>query len=151
MTVLMSARRPVRVRHKGLVLALALVAMAAVGAVPSESVRSAGPAADADAAVTVPEAVPAPATSNGSTTGSPPEHQELSSRVEVKAKAEVLPLRMITDVLTTDATVPDVKATRPVQQNLADCGLTPGEHYLDAGYPSADLIHDATHRRTCTL
>ncbi|MFI1073247.1 hypothetical protein ACWGLF_18765 [Streptomyces puniciscabiei] len=37
-----------------------------------------------------------------------------------------------------------MKATRPVQQNLADRGLTSGEHYLDAGYPSADLIHDAT-------
>ncbi|MFI9810293.1 transposase, partial [Streptomyces sp. NPDC052301] len=55
-----------------------------------------------------------------------------------------LPLRLITYVFTTKASVPDVKATRPVQQNLADRGLTPGEHYLDAGYPSADLIHDAT-------
>ncbi|WP_327130079.1 transposase [Streptomyces sp. NBC_01343] len=65
-----------------------------------------------------------------------------------EAEAEVLPLRLITDVLTTEATVPDVKATRPVQQNLADRGLTPGEHYLDAGYPPADLIHDATRQGT---
>ncbi|MFI1294389.1 transposase [Streptomyces sp. NPDC020792] len=63
---------------------------------------------------------------------------------EAEAEAEALPLRLLTDVFTTKASVPDVKATRPVQQNLADRGLTPGEHYLDAGYPSADLIHDAT-------
>lgn len=61
----------------------------------------------------------------------------------VEAEVEPLPLRLVTDVLTTKASVPDVKATKPVQQNLADRGLTPGEHYLDAGYPSADLIHDA--------
>jgi transposase len=65
---------------------------------------------------------------------------------EAEAEAEALPLRLITDVFTTKASVPDVKATGPVQQNLADRGLTPGEHYLDAGYPSADLIHDAARR-----
>ncbi|MEV4334300.1 SpvB/TcaC N-terminal domain-containing protein [Streptomyces sp. NPDC049597] len=55
MTVLVWARRPVRVRHKGLVFALlvALVAMAAV--VPSQRVRSAGPTAGADSAVKGPE------------------------------------------------------------------------------------------------
>ncbi|WTZ89115.1 transposase (plasmid) [Streptomyces sp. NBC_01384] len=54
-----------------------------------------------------------------------------------------LPLRLITDVHTTDATVPDVNATAPIQENLAMRDLTPGEHYLDAGYPSAALIQAA--------
>lgn len=50
---------------------------------------------------------------------------------------------LITDVHTTDATVPDVKATTGIQQRLAERNLTPGEHYLDAGYPSADLVTTA--------
>ncbi|MDT0470204.1 IS1182 family transposase, partial [Streptomyces sp. DSM 41699] len=47
---------------------------------------------------------------------------------------------LITDVHTTDATVPDVKATAGIQQRLAERDLAPGEHYLDSGYPSADLV-----------
>ncbi|MEU5547515.1 transposase, partial [Streptomyces sioyaensis] len=47
---------------------------------------------------------------------------------------------LITDVLTTDATVPDVKVTAGIQQRLTERGLVPGEHYLDAGYPSAGLV-----------
>jgi hypothetical protein len=65
---------------------------------------------------------------------------------EAEAEAGVLPLRLITDVLTTQASVPDVKATLPVQRTLAERGLTPAEHYLDAGYSSADLLHDAATR-----
>ncbi|MFK0297400.1 transposase [Streptomyces sp. NPDC090442] len=41
---------------------------------------------------------------------------------------------------TTDATVPDVKVTAGIQQSLAERSLAPGEHYLDAGYPSAGLV-----------
>ncbi|MFE2750344.1 transposase, partial [Streptomyces scopuliridis] len=70
----------------------------------------------------------------------------LTETCDTPAEAEALPLRLITDVLTTEASVPDVRATRPVQQNLTGRGLTPGEHYLDAGYPSADLIHEAAGR-----
>ncbi|MEJ8632094.1 transposase [Streptomyces sp. MS2.AVA.5] len=44
---------------------------------------------------------------------------------------------------TTDATVPDVKATTPIQHKLAGRGVKPAEHYLDSGYPSAELITDA--------
>jgi hypothetical protein len=51
---------------------------------------------------------------------------------------------LITDVFTTVATVPDVKATAPIQQNLADREVRPAEHYLDSGYPSADLITAAS-------
>ena len=32
----------------------------------------------------------------------------------------------------------------PVQENLATRGLAPGEHYLDAGYPSAALVRAAS-------
>ncbi|MFC8536414.1 IS1182 family transposase [Streptomyces sp. NPDC057249] len=41
---------------------------------------------------------------------------------------------LITHVLTTDATVPDIKATETVHDALADQDLLPGEHLLDAGY-----------------
>jgi transposase len=47
---------------------------------------------------------------------------------------------LITSVLTTDATVPDVTMTDPVHQALKQRGLLPAEHYLDSGYPSADLL-----------
>jgi transposase len=75
---------------------------------------------------------------------------------EAEAEAEAggrpspvrLPLRLITDVHTTNATVPDVNATTPIQQNLAMRDLAPGEHYLDAGYPSAALIQAAAERGT---
>jgi transposase len=49
-------------------------------------------------------------------------------------------VNLITDVATTNATVPDVKATAGIQHRLTEAGLAPGEHYLDSGYPSADLV-----------
>ena len=47
---------------------------------------------------------------------------------------------IITNVATTDATVPDQAMTQPVHRQLAGLGLLPGEHYLDSGYPSAELL-----------
>jgi transposase len=47
---------------------------------------------------------------------------------------------LITNVATTDASVPDTVMTEPIHQVLAERGLLPGEHYLDSGYPSADLL-----------
>lgn len=47
---------------------------------------------------------------------------------------------LITNVTTTDATVPDSKMLHQIHQQIADRGLLPGEHYLDSGYPSAELI-----------
>lgn len=47
---------------------------------------------------------------------------------------------LVTDMHTTAATEPDVSATAPVQAKLATRGLTPGEHLMDAGYPSAENI-----------
>ena len=41
---------------------------------------------------------------------------------------------------TTEATVPDAAMTTPVHQQLAERRLLPGEHLVDSGYPSAELI-----------
>ncbi|MEW1842215.1 IS1182 family transposase [Nonomuraea angiospora] len=50
---------------------------------------------------------------------------------------------LITNVATTDATVPDTAMTEVIHQHLARRGLLPAEHYLDAGYSSAELIVQA--------
>jgi hypothetical protein len=42
---------------------------------------------------------------------------------------------LITNVATTDASVPDVAMTEPIHRMLDRRGLLPGEHYLDSGYP----------------
>jgi hypothetical protein len=47
---------------------------------------------------------------------------------------------LITTVATTDGSVPDVAMTEPIHQMLDRRGLLPAEHYLDSGYPSAELI-----------
>ena len=44
---------------------------------------------------------------------------------------------LVTDVHTTPATDPDVVATTAIQDKLIARGLAPGEHLMDAGYPSA--------------
>ncbi|MEU5307075.1 IS1182 family transposase [Streptomyces noursei] len=72
---------------------------------------------------------------------------EAEAEAEAEAGRHVGPRpNLITDVHTTDATVPDVKATTGIQQRLAERGLAPGEHYLDSGYPSADLVTAAAKR-----
>jgi transposase len=50
------------------------------------------------------------------------------------------PPNLITNVATTDASVPDVAMTEPIHADLAGRGVPPGEHYVDSGYPSADLL-----------
>lgn len=50
------------------------------------------------------------------------------------------PPNLITNVATTDAAVPDTVMTEPIHHALATRDLLPGEHYLDSGYPSADLL-----------
>jgi Transposase DDE domain len=52
----------------------------------------------------------------------------------------VAPPHLITNVETTDATVPDNQMTAPVRARLAGRGLLPAEHYVDSGYPSAELL-----------
>jgi transposase len=53
---------------------------------------------------------------------------------------------LIVNVATTAATVPDVKATTGIHQQLHDRRLLPDEHYLDSGYPSAETIATAASR-----
>lgn len=47
---------------------------------------------------------------------------------------------LITQVYTTPATSPDVKATGPIQQSLAERQLLPQHHIVDGGYISAEQI-----------
>lgn len=47
---------------------------------------------------------------------------------------------LITAVATTAATVPDVAMTEPIHDLLQARGVAPGEHVVDAGYTSADLL-----------
>ncbi|MFC9080619.1 transposase [Streptomyces sp. NPDC057062] len=47
---------------------------------------------------------------------------------------------LITNVATTASTVPGTKVLDGIHQQLQRRGLLPGEHYLDSGYPSDDLI-----------
>ena len=58
---------------------------------------------------------------------------------------------LITNVATTAATVPDVKATTGIHQQLHERELLPGEHYLDSGYPSAEVIATAATTYGLTL
>ena len=53
---------------------------------------------------------------------------------------------LITSVATTEAAVPDAAMTEPVHDMLAGAGLLPGEHAVDAGYTSADLLLEARAR-----
>lgn len=50
---------------------------------------------------------------------------------------------LLTNVVTTDATVTDVAMTATIHTGLARRGLTPSEHVVDAGYTSAALVVDA--------
>jgi len=47
---------------------------------------------------------------------------------------------LVTGVATTEATVPDSAMLTPVHQQLGERQLLPGEHLVDTGYPSAELI-----------
>lgn len=47
---------------------------------------------------------------------------------------------LITNVTTTCSTLPDSKALDTIHQSLHRRHLLPARHYLDSGYPSADLI-----------
>jgi transposase len=58
---------------------------------------------------------------------------------------------IITNVATTDATVPDTAMTEPIHTRLAARGLLPAEHYLDSGYPSTELITGSAARFGVTL
>lgn len=53
------------------------------------------------------------------------------------------PLNLITHVETVQATRQDVEAPDRIHAALAQRGLTPSEHLVDAAYPSADLLVEA--------
>lgn len=53
-------------------------------------------------------------------------------------------MHVITEVITTEATVNDVEVTDTVHANLARRDLLPGEHVVDSGYTSAERITAAT-------
>jgi Transposase DDE domain len=54
--------------------------------------------------------------------------------------AAITPPHLIVNVETTDATVPDSQMTEPIHAHLDQRGLLPGEHLVDSGYPSAELL-----------
>jgi hypothetical protein len=54
--------------------------------------------------------------------------------------ASATPPHLIVNVETTDASVPDNQMTEPIHAHLAQRGLLPGEHLVDSGYPSAELL-----------
>jgi IS5 family transposase len=54
--------------------------------------------------------------------------------------AALAPPHLIVNVETTDATVADNQMTEPVHDRLAGRHLLPGEHLVDSGYPSAELL-----------
>jgi transposase len=63
--------------------------------------------------------------------------QWVGSKVHLTESCEPGLPHLVIDVHTTAATEPDVSATTVIQAKLARRGLAPGEHLLDAGYPSA--------------
>lgn len=50
------------------------------------------------------------------------------------------PPNLITNTTTTDASMPDVAMTEPIHSEMARRKALPAEHYVDSGYPSADLL-----------
>jgi transposase len=58
---------------------------------------------------------------------------------------------LITQAETTTAAVHEVNRTGPIQQALSDAGLPPGEHLVDAGYVSAELLVSSTDERGIRL
>ena len=71
--------------------------------------------------------------------GRGPEHD----REHGKGCAQLVFPNLITNVATTDATVTDNQMTEPVHHALAARNLTPGRHYADSGYLSAELVVSA--------
>ncbi len=79
----------------------------------------------------------------------PPEPAAEDGRAEDDPGAERP--NLITNVATTDATVPDAKMTEPIHAALAERNLLPAEHLVDSGYPSAAGVIDSARRWGITL
>jgi transposase len=63
----------------------------------------------------------------------------LGYKVHLSETCEADSPRLITQVHTSFATVPDVKATEPIQQSLIARHLAPAQHFVDGGYVSGDV------------
>lgn len=50
------------------------------------------------------------------------------------------PPNLVTNIATTDASVPDNQMTEPIHASLASRALLPEQHLVDAGYPTAELL-----------
>ena len=83
------------------------------------------------------------------TCDAPPSPDDAGDAGQCPQRGEVP--NLITNVATTTATVPDVAMTAPIHQQLAGKNLTPAEHLLDSGYPSADIIVAAARLHGITL
>ena len=66
-----------------------------------------------------------------------------AGREHDKGCAQLVFPNLITNVVTTDATVTDNQMTGPIHDDLAGKDLAPGRHYLDSGYLSAALVVSA--------
>lgn len=50
---------------------------------------------------------------------------------------------LMTHVLTTQATEPDIEAVEPIHEHLCERDLLPDEHLVDRGYTSAPMLYDS--------
>jgi transposase len=64
-------------------------------------------------------------------------------KVHFTETSDIAAPHLITNVMTTHATVNDTEVTAEVHRRLAERGLTPAEHDVDAGYVTAAHILDA--------
>jgi len=70
--------------------------------------------------------------------GDEPDLQWVGTKCHLSESCDPDVPNLITDVHTTPATDPDVSATTDIQDRLIGRDLAPGEHLMDAGYPSAE-------------
>jgi transposase len=76
--------------------------------------------------------------STKTTPGGAPDLEWVGSTCHLSESCDPDTPNLITDVHTTPATDPDVTATTAIQDKLIARDLAPGEHLMDAGYPSAE-------------
>jgi transposase len=66
-----------------------------------------------------------------------PDLEWVGSKCHLTESCDADTPNLVTDVHTTPATDPDVTATTDIQDKLITRDLTPGQHLMDAGYPSS--------------
>lgn len=75
----------------------------------------------------------------------------ITETCDATAEAHDRAPNLITNVATTDASVPDVVMTEPIHRALAQRSVLPSEHYVDSGYPSAELLVASRNQYGITL